>query len=43
MNRDVNLLGARNPFGIDLCGDLGIVTGNRVEIAINRLVRLIRQ
>ena len=43
MNRDVYLLGARNPFGIDLRGRFGIVTGNRVEIAIDGFVGLIRQ
>lgn len=43
MNRNIYLLGARNPLGIDLRGGLGIVTGNRVEVVINRLVCLIRQ
>ena len=43
MNRNIYLIGARNPFRINLRGGLGIVTGNRVEVVINRLVCLIRQ
>ena len=43
VDRDVYLLGARNPFGIDLRGGLGIVASDGMEIAIDGLVRLIRQ
>ena len=43
MDRDVYLLGAGNPFGIDLCGSLGIVATYRVEIAIDGFVCLVRQ
>ena len=43
MNRDIYLFRAGNPFGIDLCGGLGIVASDRVEVVINRLVCLVGQ
>ena len=41
MDRDVYLLRARNPFGIDLCGSLGVVAGYCVEIVIDGLIGLV--
>ena len=43
MNRDIYLLRTRNPLGINLCGGLGIVASDRVEIVIDGFVRLVGQ
>lgn len=43
MNRHIYLLRPGDPFGINLCGGLGIVASDRVEVVINRLVCLVRQ
>ena len=43
MNRDIYLLRTRNPFGIDLCGSLGVVAGDGVEVVIDGLIGLVGQ